>query len=76
MELHGSFPLARLVKNKVSLCETQYAEAGSGGLAPGWGVRILFSGWSKTGLFGPRIPDTVFLGLDRGVLGGNPDVTK
>ena len=31
MELHGSFPLARLVKNKVSLCETQYAEAGSGG---------------------------------------------
>jgi hypothetical protein len=29
MELHGSFPLARLVKNKVSLCETQYAEAGA-----------------------------------------------
>jgi hypothetical protein len=29
MELHGSFPRARLVKNKVSLCETQYAEAGS-----------------------------------------------
>jgi hypothetical protein len=27
MELHGSFPLARLLKNKVSLCETQYAEA-------------------------------------------------
>jgi hypothetical protein len=41
MELHGSFPRARLVKNKVSLCETQYAEAGSGGLAPGWGVRTL-----------------------------------
>jgi hypothetical protein len=76
MELHGSFPRARLVKNKVSLCETQYAEAGSGRLSLGWGVRILFSGWSKTGLFGPRIPDTVFWGLNRGVLGGNPDVTK
>jgi hypothetical protein len=31
MELHRSIPLTRLVKNKVSLCETQYAEAGSGG---------------------------------------------
>ena len=42
MELHGSFPRARFVKNKVSLCETQYAEAGSGGLShPGWGVRSL-----------------------------------
>ena len=41
MELHGSFPLARPVKNKVSLCETQYAEAGSGGLSPGWGARSL-----------------------------------
>jgi len=29
MELHGSFPLARLLKNKVSRCETQYAEAGA-----------------------------------------------
>jgi hypothetical protein len=46
MELHGSFPRAQLVKNKVSLCETQYAEAGSGGLSLGRGVRILFSGWT------------------------------
>jgi hypothetical protein len=41
MELHGSFPLARLVKNKVSLCETQYAEAGSGGPSPGPRARDL-----------------------------------
>jgi hypothetical protein len=72
VELHGSFPLARLFKNNVSLCETQYAEAGSGGLAPGRGVRILFSGWSKTGLFGPRIPDTVFWGLESGSPGREP----
>jgi|GEM_PF-3041796 hypothetical protein len=76
LELNGSFPRAQLVKNKVSLCETQYAEAGSGGPSLGWGVRILFSGWSKTGLFGPRIPDTVFWGLDQGVLGGNTNVIK